>query len=182
MKETEILERGGVILYPTDTIWGLGCDATNRQAIERIIRIKGRPKNKSLIILVKDTGMLSDYVESIPEKALELMRTSLKPLTIIYPGAKNLPTDLLSNDGSIGIRVVGHEYCQRILSELKRPIVSTSANFSGEESPKNYSQISPRIMEAVDYISMEEREDKAEHQASSIIRITDEGNVDVIRE
>lgn len=126
--------------------------------------------------------MLSDYVESIPEKALELMRTSLKPLTIIYPGAKNLPTDLLSNDGSIGIRVVGHEYCQRILSELKRPIVSTSANISGEESPKNYSQISPRIMEAVDYISMEEREDKAEHQASSVIRITVEGDVDVIRE
>ncbi len=181
MKETEVLKVGGVILYPTDTVWGLGCDATNEESIKRIIEIKGRDSGKNLLILVKDEDMLKDYVEQIPEKALDVLRTAIQPTTIIYPKAKNLPIHLLSGNESIGIRIPNHEFCQRLLSEYGKPIVSTSANISGEPTPLCFSQIDNRILKAVDYVSLCEREECTEQKASSIILIDENNNLKQIR-
>lgn len=181
MKETEVLKVGGVILYPTDTVWGLGCDATNAEAIEKIVSIKGRDSGKNLLILVKDEDMLKDYVEQIPEKALQILKTATQPTTIIYPKAKNLPIHLLSGNESIGIRIPNHEFCQNLLSEYGKPIVSTSANISGEPTPLCFSQIDNRILEAVDYVSLCEREEKTEQKASSIILIDENNNLKQIR-
>lgn len=181
MKETDVLKVGGVILYPTDTVWGLGCDATNEESIKRIIEIKGRDSGKNLLILVKDEDMLKDYVEHIPEKALDVLRTAIQPTTIIYPKAKNLPIHLLSGNESIGIRIPNHEFCQRLLSEYGKPIVSTSANISGEPTPLCFSQIDNRILKAVDYVSLCGREEKTESKASSIILIDQDNNLKQIR-
>ncbi|MCI7465814.1 MAG: threonylcarbamoyl-AMP synthase [Bacteroidales bacterium] len=181
MFETQILKVGGVILYPTDTIWGLGCDATNREAIERIIQIKGRSANKNLLILVSDEEMLAEYVESIPSCARDLLHSVQTPATIIYPQAKNLPIDLLSNNQSIGIRIPKHDYCQRLLKEFGKPIVSTSANLSGMPSPENFSQIVPDILQAVDYVAEQDREDKEQHSASSIFIVESDNSLRQIR-
>lgn len=181
MDEIEVLNNGGVILYPTDTIWGLGCDAVNRKAVERLTAIKGREKGKSLLILVADENMLTNYVEQIPQKALELLRSALQPTTIIYPKAKNLPLDLLSQNGSIGIRIPKHDYCKRLIGRLGRPIVSTSANFGGRPSPQNFSQIDERLLSLVDFVADCEREDKEKHAASSLILIDENGELKQIR-
>ncbi len=181
MEETKILSNGGVILYPTDTIWGLGCDATNEEAIKRIIKIKGRDSSKNLLILVKDEKMLRSYVEDIPPAALELLRSAPQPTTIIYPKAKNLPIHLLSNSESIGIRIPKHDYCQRLLGEFAKPIVSTSANPSGQPSPECFSQIDSRILESVDYVAKEQREGKESSVASSIFLFTSSGEAKQIR-
>lgn len=180
MKEIEILNNGGIILYPTDTIWGLGCDATQPLAIKRIIELKGRDQSKNLLLLISDIEMLKDYVEEIPQKALELIEEIKTPLTIIYPKAKNLPISLLSQDETIGIRIPNHEYCQKLLKEFGKPIISTSANISGESSPTCFKTISQKIKEGVDYISSEEQE-KETHQASSIYKITSQGDIIKIR-
>lgn len=181
MKEIEVLKIGGVILYPTDTIWGLGCDATQKQAIEKIIKIKGRSKDKHFILLCKDLEMISNYVENIPQQAIELIKHTHTPLTIIYPKAKNLPIDILSNDGSIGIRIPNHEYCQKLLKELNRPIVSTSANISGEKSPSNYEEISDIIKNKVDFIVPDYTNTSKNTQASSIVKILESGEIVKIR-
>ena len=179
-KEVEILKNGGVILYPTDTIWGIGCDATQKEAIQKVIDIKGRTGEKHFILLCKDVEMISQYVETIPQKALDLIKETTSPLTIIYPKAKNLPIEMLSHDGSIGIRIPHHEYCQRLLKELNRPIVSTSANISGEKSPSDFSEISLAIKENADFISPQEFQAKGT-QASSIVKIFENGEVLKIR-
>lgn len=179
-KEIEILKNGGIILYPTDTIWGIGCDATQKQAIQKIIDLKGRSPEKNFILLCKDVEMISQYVETIPQKALELIKESTSPLTIIYPKAKNLPIEMLSNDGTIGIRIPNHPYCQEILKELNRPLVSTSANISGEKSPKDFSEISNIIKEKADFISPQEFQAN-NTQASSIVKIFENGEVLKIR-
>lgn len=179
-KEIEILKNGGIILYPTDTIWGIGCDATQKQAIQKIIDLKGRSPEKNFILLCKDVEMISQYVETIPQKALELIKESTSPLTIIYPKAKNLPIEMLSNDGTIGIRIPNHPYCQEILKELNRPLVSTSANISGEKSPKDFSEISLAIKENADFISPQEFQAN-NTQASSIVKIFENGEVLKIR-
>lgn len=180
MKEVNILKNGGVILYPTDTIWGLGCDATQKEAIQKVINIKGRGTEKHFILLARDIEMISQYVETIPQKALELLKDNTSPLTIIYPKAKNLPIEMLSNDGTIGIRIPNHHYCQEILKELNRPLVSTSANISGEPSPKGFSEISNIIKEKADFISPQEFQAKGT-QASSIVKIFENGEVLKIR-
>ncbi len=180
MKEVNILKNGGVILYPTDTIWGLGCDATQKDAIQKIINLKGRTAEKHFILLARDIEMISQYVETIPQQALELLKNTKTPLTIIYPKAKNLPIEMLSHDGSIGIRIPHHQYCQMLLKELNRPIVSTSANISGEKSPSDFSEISHLIKEKADFISPQEFQAK-NTQASSIVKILESGEIVKIR-
>lgn len=179
-KEIEILKNGGVILYPTDTIWGIGCDATQKQAIQKVIDIKGRTSEKHFILLCKDVEMISQYVETIPQKALDLIKETTSPLTIIYPKAKNLPIEMLSNDGTIGIRIPNHHYCQEILKELNRPLVSSSANISGEKSPTCFEDISTLIKEKADFISPQEFQAN-NTQASSIVKIFENGEVLKIR-
>ena len=180
MKEAKILKNGGIILYPTDTIWGIGCDATQKDAIKKIINLKGRTAEKHFILLARDIEMISQYVETIPQQALELLENTKTPLTIIYPKAKNLPIEMLSHDGSIGIRIPNHEYCQKLLKELNRPIVSTSANISGEKSPSDFSEISNIIKEKADFISPQEFQAK-NTQASSIVKIFENGEIVKIR-
>lgn len=180
MQEIEILNKGGIILYPTDTIWGLGCDATQPLAIKRIIELKGRDNSKNLLLLVSDLDMLRDYVEEIPQEALDLMDKHNTPITIIYPKSKNLPINLLSQDDSIGIRIPNHKYCQSLLKEFGKPIISTSANLSNEPSPISFQTISQTIKQGVDFISSIEQ-DKTSTQASSIYKITLEGELIKIR-
>ncbi len=181
MKEVEILEKGGIILYPTDTIWGLGCEATQPLAIKRIIELKGRDETKNLLLLVKDIEMLSQYVEYIPDPALELIQTTENPLTIIYPKAKNLPIEFLSNNKSIGIRIANHPYCNELISKLNKPLVSTSANISGNPSPKNFESIDIRIKQGVDYIADRKYDTSNKNTSSRIVLIKEDGSIVNIR-
>ena len=149
-KALEILKNGGVILYPTDTIWGIGCDATNVEAINKIFEIKKREKTKSMIILVENERRLQDLVD-VPEMAWQIIDLSEKPVTIVYENPKNLPKEILAEDGSIGIRLVKDDFCKKLISKLNKPLVSTSANFSGDKSPLKFSDISQELIDAVDY-------------------------------
>jgi L-threonylcarbamoyladenylate synthase len=145
------LKKGGVILYPTDTIWGLGCDARKPEAIDRLMKLKGREEGKPLLILVDSMQMIMDYVEIFPQSALSLLHSAQKPTTLIYPHSKNLPPNLLPEDKSIGIRIVCHPFCTPLVKMLAAPITSTSANFSGNASPKSYDDIDPKLIKKVDY-------------------------------
>lgn len=177
----ETLKSGGIILYPTDTIWGLGCDATNIDAINRIFEIKNREKAKSLIILVESEKRLQDLVD-VPAMAWEIIDLSEKPVTIIYDNPRNLPQELLAEDGSIGIRLVKDNFCKRLISKLNKPLVSTSANFSGEKSPMQFSEISLDLQKKVDAIAEEGRDKVAEWKGSSIIRVWSDGRIKILRE
>ena len=177
----ETLKTGGVILYPTDTIWGIGCDATNLQAIQKIFDIKKRDAKKSPIILVESEKRLQDLVD-VPPMAWEIMDLSEKPVTIVYDNPKGLPKELLAEDGSIGIRLVKDLFCKKLITKLNRPIVSTSANFSGEKSPMSFSEISPLLIKQVDAIAEENREQKSQWEVSSVIRVWQDGRIKVIRE
>ncbi len=177
----ETLKTGGVILYPTDTIWGIGCDATNLQAIQKIFDIKKRDAKKSPIILVENERRLQDLVD-VPPMAWEIMDLSEKPVTIVYDNPKGLPKELLAEDGSIGIRLVKDLFCKKLITKLNRPIVSTSANFSGEKSPMSFSEISPLLIKQVDAIAEENREQKSQWEGSSVIRVWQDGRIKVIRE
>ncbi len=180
-KAIEILKNGGVILYPTDTIWGLGCDATNVEAINKIFEIKNREKNKSMIILVESEKRLQDLVD-VPEMAWEIMDMSDKPVTIVYNNPKGLPKELLAEDGSIGIRLVKNDFCKKLISKLNKPLVSTSANFSGEKSPMKFSDISEKMIKLVDYAVEEGREKVSEYKGSSVIKVWDDNQIKVLRE
>ena len=177
----ETLKTGGVILYPTDTIWGIGCDATNPQAIQKIFDIKKRDAKKSPIILVESEKRLQDLVD-VPPMAWEIMDLSEKPVTIVYDNPRGLPKELLAEDGSIGIRLVKDLFCKKLITKLNRPIVSTSANFSGEKSPMSFSEISPLLIKQVDAIAEENREQKSQWEGSSVIRVWQDGRIKVIRE
>lgn len=177
----ETLKTGGVILYPTDTIWGIGCDATNHQAIQKIFDIKKRDAKKTPIILVESEKRLQDLVD-VPPMAWEIMDLSEKPVTIVYDNPKGLPKELLAEDGSIGIRLVKDLFCKKLITKLNRPIVSTSANFSGEKSPMSFSEISPLLIKQVDAIAEENREQKSQWEGSSVIRVWQDGRIKVIRE
>ncbi len=148
----EVLRTGGTILYPTDTIWGIGCDATNEKAVEKIYALKKRSESKSLIVLVSDDGMLNRFVKNIPALAWDLIDMADKPLTIIYDAAKGIAKNVLAEDGSIAVRKTSDEFCQRLIHKFGKPIVSTSANISGENAPKNFSEVSDEIKKTVDYI------------------------------
>ena len=176
-----VLREGGVILYPTDTIWGLGCDATRDEAVEKIFRIKSRDDRKSLIILVDSVAMLERYLKDVPEIAYELIEASDSPLTIIYPRAKNLSLAITSEDGSVGIRVCMDEFCNELIRKLKKPIVSTSANISGTPSPSCFNDIPEKIIQAVDYIVEHKRDDLLKHHPSSIIKVGINNEIKIIR-
>ena len=180
-KAIEALKKGKSILYPTDTVWGLGCDATNFDAVAAIYKIKQREESKSLIVLVSSIEMLLDYVSSVPEKALEVLFESNRPTTIVYRNPKHLSANCIASDNTIAIRIVQDEFCKQLIDEFGKPIVSTSANSSGKATPKSFSEISTTILESVDYI-VNLQQDKIAETSSRILRITESNEVEVIRE
>ena len=177
-----ILKKGGIILYPTDTVWGLGCDATNPSAVEKIFRIKTRSGSKSLIILVNGDQMLDRYVNGIPEISFELTGVSDDPLTIIYPEGKNLAEGVCSDDGSVGIRICRDDFCNELITRLRKPIVSTSANLSGKPSPGNFSEIEKSVIDLVDYVVKYRQDDRQKQSASPVIKIELNGTIKIIRQ
>jgi len=180
-KALEVLKRGGIILYPTDTIWGIGCDATNPEAVKRIYNIKKREDSKSMLVLMENPALLDRYIDEVPEVAWDLVEITTTPLTVIYPGAKNLAKNLISEDGSIGIRFTKEEFTTKLLQRFRRPLVSTSANISGEKSPAFFDEISEEIKDAVDYIVAYRQDDLIPSQPSSIIKLGPGGQIDIIR-
>lgn len=180
-KAVEVLKSGGVILYPTDTIWGIGCDATNDEAVQRIYKIKKREDSKSMLVLMENTALLERYVDDVPEVAWDLVEITTTPLTVIYQNAKNLAPNLIPKDGSIGIRFTKEEFTSQLLQRFRRPIVSTSANISGEKSPAFFHEISDEIKTQVDYIVKFRQEDTTPSQPSSIIKLGSGGRIDIIR-
>ena len=180
-KLLETLKSGGIILYPTDTIWGIGCDATDDEAVMKIFKLKNRDQNKPLIILVESEKRLQDLVE-VPAVAWDIMDLSEKPITIVYDAPKDISKNLLAEDGSIGIRLVKDEFCKRLISKLNKPIVSTSANFSGEKSPKSFADISQKLINEVDAVAEDQINRVSKWEASSIIRVWSDGRIKVIRE
>lgn len=176
----DTLHKGGIILYPTDTIWGLGCDATNPDAVEKLYSIKHRPPQKSMLILIENMNQVTSYVDNPPEVALDMMELSTEPLTIVFDKAKNLPHNLIAEDGSIAIRLVKSGFVAQLLSRFKRPVVSTSANFSGSETPLNFSDISDQLLAKVDYASDTGRE-KRHKKTSSVIKIKGDGEIIILR-
>jgi len=179
---TEILQKGGNILYPTDTIWGIGCDATNKEAVSRIYSIKQRRDEKSMLILLDNADKLYDYVKQVPDIAWNLIEVADKPLTLIYPDAQNLAENLIAEDGSIGIRIVKDEFCRKLISRFGKPVVSTSANFSGTPWPPNFRKIDRNILKLVDYVVKFRQKDEARGKPSGIIKLGSGGEVHVIRE
>lgn len=177
----EVLKNGGVILYPTDTVWGLGCDATNEEAVAKVNAIKGRSADKSLIILLENENKLQSYVTEIPEVAYELIEYAENPMTIVFSGAKNLAKNVINSDGTIGIRIVKHDFCEQLLQRFRKPIVSTSANISGEPTPKFFDEISEEVKDAVDYIVDFDQENRTEKKPSTIIKLGPSGQFEFIR-
>ncbi len=179
-----VLREGGVILYPTDTVWGIGCDATNEAAVQRIFEIKHRADSKSMLVLLDGAGKLQGYVEHVPETAWLLLEAAEggKPMTIIYPKAKNLAHNLLAEDGSVGIRITQEPFSKALCEQLRHPIVSTSANISGEPAAKVFDEIAQEIREAVDYVCRFRRDDTTPHQPSSIVKIDEAERITIIRQ
>ena len=177
----EVLNAGGTILYPTDTVWGIGCDATNENAVKKIFELKKRTDSKSLIILLDQTGRLSGYVSQVPEQAYELMELSEQPLTLILDGAKNLAKNVMAEDGSVGVRIVLDEFCKNLIGRFRKPIVSTSANISGSNAPSNFFQIGDEIISGVDYVVNLRQDETDEKRPSAIMKIGSGGEIKFIR-
>jgi L-threonylcarbamoyladenylate synthase len=177
----EVLRKGGVILYPTDTIWGIGCDATNEEAVARVYNIKQRDDSKALICLVDSDARLQRYVRQVPDVAWQLIDCIVKPTTLILDGAVNLAPNLIAEDGSIGIRITQEPFSHELCYRFQKAIVSTSANISGEPAAQNYRDIDPRIIEQVDYVCWSRRQEHKPHQPSSIIKLGLGGEVKIIR-
>ena len=180
-KALEVLKEGGIILYPTDTIWGIGCDATNEEAVEKIYEIKKRDKNQSMLILLDNPGKLQAYIQDVPDIAWDLIDLADKPLTIIFDDAKNLAPNLINSDGSIGIRVTTESFSQQLCMRFRKPIVSTSANIAGQEAPQNFNEIDPEIIDMVDYVVKYRQDEQYKQTASSIIKLGSNGQIDIIR-
>ncbi len=188
----DVLRGGGIILYPTDTVWGLGCDATDPEAVARIYALKRRSDSKSLVLLASDIDMICRYVREIPEMAVQLIEVNDRPMTIIYPGAVHgeagqkaerhiLAHNVVAEDGTVGIRIPMMDFCRELVSGLGRPIVSTSANISGEPAPKNFAEITTPVLEGVDYVVDRSLERGATGQASSIIKVGLDASIEIIR-
>jgi L-threonylcarbamoyladenylate synthase len=180
-KCVEVLKKGGTILYPTDTIWGIGCDATNFKAVEKIYKVKKRLETKSLIILIDDPERIKHYVKEIPVITWDLMRNVEKPITIIYPNARNLPKNVIGEDNSIAIRVVKNEFCIGLIREFGKPIVSSSANVSGEPAPLVFRCVSENIKKRVDYVVNLYQDVLQEVKPSRIIKLKENGEFNIIR-
>ena len=179
-KACEVLKNGGIILYPTDTIWGIGCDATNELAVKRIYELKHREDNKAMFVLLDDVGKLASYVE-VPDVAYELLDVNDKPMTIIYPNAMNLAKNLIAQDRTIGIRITSEAFTKALLYRFRKPIVSTSANISGEPSPKCFAEISDAVKSVVDYVVDFRQEETSNPAPSSIIKLGVGGEIQIIR-
>ena len=197
-KALEVLRNGGVILYPTDTVWGIGCDATDPAAVAKVYEIKKRADSKSLVLLASDMDMICRYVKEVPEMAVQLVEVNDKPMTIIYPGAivgsapgadqafpkadrRCLAFNTVAEDGTVGIRIPMMDFCQQLVAKFGRPIVSTSANISGEPTPKKFAEISQEIRDAVDHIVDPSLERGATGQSSSIIKVGLDYSIEIIR-
>lgn len=178
----ETMRKGGVILYPTDTIWGIGCDATNEKAVKRIFEIKKRDDSKSMLILMDAAARLQGFVNEVPDIAWDLIELANKPLTIIYPKAKNLASNLIAEDGSIGIRITNESFSKSLCTAMRTPIVSTSANISGTPAPKLFTEISKDILSEVDYVVAFRQNDTTQNQPSSIIKLGCNNEITIIRE
>ena len=177
----KVLSDGGLILYPTDTVWGIGCDATNTEAVNRVYRLKQRDDSKALIVLIDSAEHLDHYVVDVPMIARELVDVAVKPLTIIYEGAYNVASNLLGDEDSLGIRIPNDEFCHRLCERFGKPIVSTSANVSGKSTAKSFAEISPEIVKGVDHVVTWRRDDKTPHQPSNIILLGRDGTFKIIR-
>jgi len=181
----EVMRRGGVILYPTDTVWGIGCDATNAEAVKRVYAIKQRDDSKALICLVDSDARMQRYIRQVPDVAWQLIDSmkdgGTKPTTLILDGAVNLAPNLIAEDGSIGIRITQEPFSKELCYRFQKAIVSTSANISGQPAAQNYRDIAPELLEAVDYVCWSRRQEHLPHQPSSIIRLRQGGEVEIIR-
>jgi L-threonylcarbamoyladenylate synthase len=177
----EVLRGGGVILYPTDTVWGIGCDATNADAVRRVYEIKQRADTKSMLVLIDSTAKLDYYVSELPDIALDLMDVADKPLTIVYSGARNVAPSLIAPDGTLGIRVTQESFSHALCQRLRKPLVSTSANISGQPAPANFAEISSEIKNAVDFVVKYRQSDMKRASPSGIIQLGAGGLVKIIR-
>lgn len=180
-KALKVVQDGGIILYPTDTIWGIGCDATNTEAIKKIFGLKQRDEAKSMIILLDTVNKLESYVSSVNPIAFDLIEYAENPLTLVLPGAKNISPALISNDGSIGVRIVKNQFCEQLIQRLRKPLVSTSANISGKPSPQYFSQIDAEIIDGVDYVVDLDQHDMEIKTPSTIMRLAPDGRFEFIR-
>ena len=175
------LNDGGIILYPTDTIWGIGCDATNANAIKNIYALKNREETKSMIILVADENMSRQFVSNPSEKMLSYILSAEKPTTAIFKTAKHLPSELVNEDGSIAIRIPKDDFCLQLIKQFEKPLVSTSANISGEKFPQNFDEVSAEIKNGVDYIVQHRQNDFSISAPSSIIKLNDRDEIQFLR-
>ena len=184
-KAVETMRKGGVILYPTDTVWGIGCDATNAEAVKRVYEIKQRDDSKALICLVDSDARMQRYFRNVPDVAWQLVDSLKegdgKPTTLILDGAINLADNLIAEDGSVGIRITNEPFSKELCFRFQKAIVSTSANISGEPAAQNYCDVDPRIIEAVDYVCWSRRQEHKPHTPSSIIKLKENGEVEIIR-
>ena len=181
LKAIRTLKEGGIILYPTDTVWGIGCIATDPSAIGRIYRIKQRDDSKALITLMADTRMLETYIDDIPQQAIRMVEETASPLTVIYNNVHGVASNLTAADGSIAVRIPHNDFCRQLCRGVDAPVVSTSANISGQPTPRTFAEIPEYIKDAVDYVCLTGRSDDQPHKPSSIVRITADGTVETLR-
>ena len=180
-KACEALYRGGVILYPTDTVWGIGCDATDEEAVRRVYALKKRADRRAMLVLLDTEAKLNGFVNDVPDIAWDLIEVADRPLTIIYPQGKNLASGLLGEDGSVGIRITNEAFSKQLCARFRKPLVSTSANISGQPTPAIYEEISDEVRNGVDYIVSYRRDDTTRHRPSGIIRIRADHSIQIIR-
>jgi len=180
-KALKVVQDGGIILYPTDTIWGIGCDATNTEAVKKIYNLKQRDEAKSMIILLDTENRLESYIKEVPAIAYELIEFAENPLTLVMPGARNISPALIAEDGSVGVRVAKHDFCQQLIQRLRKPLVSTSANISGKPSPQNFRQIDSDIIDGVDYVVDIEQYNTDVKKPSTIISLGPDGSFKFLR-
>lgn len=178
----EVLVKGGLILYPTDTIWGIGCDATNEEAVQKVYELKKRVDSKALIVMVDTTAKLDFYVEEVPDLAVDLIEMSEKPMTVIYDKGRNIASNLLADDGSLAIRVTEETFSKELCKRFRKALVSTSANISGTKAPQCFVEIDEEIIKGVDYVVKYRQDDTRKAQASSIIKLGSGGEIKIIRE
>ncbi len=181
-RAARVILDGGIILYPTDTIWGIGCDATNTGAVKRIYDLKQRPDRKSMLVLMEDPSMLTLYLHRVPEQIPGLLRTFTRPTTVIYQGGRNFAENLTSEDGSIGIRITADPFCRQLIRKTGKPIVSTSANISGQPSPAIFNDIESSLLSLVDYVVEWRQEESFPSRPSILLRMDEEGNITVLRD
>jgi L-threonylcarbamoyladenylate synthase len=180
-KALKVIQDGGIILYPTDTIWGIGCDATNTEAVKKIFALKQREESKSMIILIDTDNKLQSYITEVPEIAYQLIEFAENPLTLVMPGARNISPALIAEDGSVGIRVTSNPFCQQLIQRLRKPLVSTSANISGQASPEYFSKIHQDIIDGVDYVVDIDQHSTEIKKPSTIMRLDPSGSFEFIR-